>query len=301
MSALRRAPLTALAALALAHCIFRAAAPTRPRPTRDGPPRWMTLRDARDAGVADGGAPAPTVAARPPSPDLLRCPDDARYIPGGSFTMGATADDAPPDERPAHEVSLSDYCLDRTEVSSGAYTRCVAAGACTRPATQSPVEEAPVTGVDWNQSERYCRFVGGRLPTEAEWEFAARGTDGRLFPWGNEPPGDCERIDWTVSGASCRGVGASPVGTYPRGESPYGVLDLSGNVWEWTADWYARSYEGAQAQDPTGPEQGSARVTRGGGWNNDQPDRLRSTFREGQHPAFHDYDLGFRCAYDPAR
>ena len=182
MSALRRAPLTLLAAVALAHCIFRAAAPTRPRPTRDGPPRWMTLRDARDGGVADGGEPAPAVASRPPSADLLRCPDDARYLPGGSFTMGSAAEDAPPDERPAHEVSLGDYCLDRTEVSSRAYTRCVAAGACTRPATQSPVEDAPVTGVDWNQSERYCRFVGGRLPTEAEWEFAARGTDGRIYP-----------------------------------------------------------------------------------------------------------------------
>ncbi|MEZ4390094.1 MAG: SUMF1/EgtB/PvdO family nonheme iron enzyme [Polyangiales bacterium] len=299
MPAPRSAPLALLAAAALAHCIFRATPPARPRAPRDDTPRWLAIRAHQDAGPPS--ADAAPAAQGPLAAALSRCPDGAVYIPGGTFTMGAADPSTPPDERPAHEVSLSDYCIDRLEVSAREYTRCVAAGACTRAATQSPTEDVPVTSIDWNQSERYCRFAGGRLPTEAEWEFAARGTDGRLFPWGGDAPSDCERADWTVSGNSCRGVGPSPVGSFPQGASPFGVLDMSGNVWEWTADWYARSYPSGSASDPLGPEQGSARVTRGGGWNNDQTERLRTTFREGQHPAFHDYDLGVRCAYAPAR
>lgn len=301
-SAARRVPLLTLTLLGLAHCIFRSPSSTTPRRREDrsGPPRWLTLRERSDAGVGDA-AIDPDAARAAPSANFGRCPDHAIYIPGGSFSMGSASPGAAPDERPAHEVSLSDFCLDRVEVTAAAYTRCVTAGACTRPASQNPVDEGPVTGINWNQAEAYCRFVGGRLPTEAEWEFAARGTDGREYPWGAEAPSDCDRADWTSGGASCRGVGPSPVGSYPRGASPFGVLDMAGNVWEWTADWYARSYAAGSANDPTGPEQGSARVTRGGGWNNDQSDRLRATFREGQHPAFHDYDLGARCAYEPVR
>lgn len=295
-SAARRVPIASLTLLALAHCIFRAPSSTTPRARadREGPPRWLALRDRADAAPRDASV-ATDVAG------FGRCPDEAVYVPGGTFTMGSADPRSAPDERPAHEVSLSDYCIDRVEVTAAAYTRCVTARACTRPASQNPVDDGPVTGIDWNQAEAYCRSVGGRLPTEAEWEFAARGTDGREYPWGAEAPSDCERADWSTGGASCRGVGPSPVGSFPRGASPFGALDMAGNVWEWTADWYARSYSAGSANDPTGPEQGSARVTRGGGWNNDQPDRLRATFREGQHPSFHDYDLGVRCAYDPTR
>ncbi len=212
--------------------------------------------------------------------------------------MGHDGPDGYPDERPAHPVTLPAYCLDRLEVTIDLYARCVTAGACRRASTPLPQGSSPVTGVDWSQADAYCRFVGGRLPTEAEWEFAARGPEGRRFPWGDDVPTDCARMDWTVGGESCRGVGPTDVGQYPAGASPFGVLDMAGNVWEWTADWYSRSYPTGAQTSPRGPSEGSARVTRGGGWNNDQIDRFRTTRREGEHPAFRDYDLGFRCAYE---
>ncbi len=215
--------------------------------------------------------------------------------------MGLGDGEGAPDEHPAHPVNLRAYCLDRTEVTIDAYTACVRAGACTPASATQQQGAVAVSGVDWQQAYTYCAFAGGRLPTEAEWEFAARGSDGRRFPWGNDAPQGCDRLDWTPDGTtSCQGVGPSSVTAHPSGASPFGVLDMAGNVWEWTADWYAPSYTAGAANNPTGPAEGSARVTRGGGWNNDQPDRLRVTWREGQHPAFRDYDLGFRCAYDRA-
>jgi formylglycine-generating enzyme required for sulfatase activity len=253
-------------------------------------PRWVQLQPrAPSAGAAaDGGA-------------SVRCPPSAVYLPGGTFQMGSPEGVGAPDEHPAHLVRLSPYCIDRTEVPSEAYTRCVTAGACTRTVGSTPPERFPISGVDWGQALAYCRFTGGRLPTEAEWEFAARGAENRVFPWGSTSPSGCSFGDWTPgeASASCGGVGPSAVGSYPQGASAFGVLDLAGNVWEWTADWYSARYDNAWSDDPTGPSTGSARVTRGGGWNNDQPDRLRTAFREGQHPSFRDYDLGVRCAYDP--
>jgi formylglycine-generating enzyme required for sulfatase activity len=253
--------------------------------------RWRSLRTSpsRDAGVADGGS-------------STQCPDLAVSIPGGAFVMGSPEGEGPPDEHPSRQVTVGAFCLDRTEVTIDAYMACVAAGACSPTSATQTSGDVPVSGIDWQQAFAMCRFVGGRLPTEAEWEFAARGTDGRRFPWGNEAPTDCDRADWTPDGTSqsCQGVGPSSVTARPRGASPFGALDMAGNVWEWTADWYAPTYPPGVARDPTGPDEGSARVTRGGGWNNDQTDRLRATWREGQHPAFHDYDLGVRCAYDRA-
>ncbi len=298
----RRRPALLLLATAFGlGCIFSARRAATD--AADSAPRWIALRERApsDGGVAD--APAPVTPSAPSVIDratLPRCPDGSVYIPGGRFAMGSPAGEGAPDEHPQHTVLLHGYCLDRTEVTVDAYTRCVRAGACTRPVATLPEGAQPVSGVDWHQSEGFCRFVGGRLPTEAEWEFAARGTDGRRYPWGNDDPSGCERLDWTFGNESCGGVGPSTVGTHPGGASPFGVLDLSGNVWEWTADWYARQYEAAMQENPTGPAEGSARVTRGGGFNNDQVERQRATFREGQHPNFHDYDLGVRCAYDPS-
>lgn len=297
----RRRPalvLLATAALGLG-CIFSASRAAT-SDASGAPPRWIAVR-ARATG--DGGAPAAPTTAGPAAVDratLPRCPDGAVYIPGGRFAMGSPADHGAPDEHPQHTVLLRGYCLDRTEATVDAYTRCVRAGACTRPVATLPEGAQPVSGVDWGQSDAFCRYVGGRLPTEAEWEFAARGTDGRRYPWGDEDPAGCERLDWVYGNESCGGVGPSAVGAHPTGASPFGVLDLAGNVWEWTADWYARQYDAATQENPTGPLEGSARVTRGGGFNNDQIERHRATFREGQHPNFHDYDLGVRCAYDPS-
>ncbi|MEZ4410793.1 MAG: SUMF1/EgtB/PvdO family nonheme iron enzyme [Polyangiales bacterium] len=277
-----------------AGCIF-SAAPTR-RPTNDEvmrrSARWTSHRERTSPG--DGGV----TAARGDASD--RCPEVAVFIPGGRFEMGSAEGVGDPDEHPQHTVSLRAYCLDRDEVTVEAYLRCVAGGACTQVAGLQPSPTLPVTNIDWNQADAFCRWVGGRLPTEAEWEFAARGTDGRLYPWGNDAPSGCSRVDWTTNGESCGGVGPSAVGQRATGNSPFGVRDMAGNVWEWTSDWYARSYPSAAQDDPLGPSEGSARVTRGGGWNNDQPDRLRAAFREGQHPAFHDFELGARCAYEPS-
>ncbi|MBL8602441.1 MAG: SUMF1/EgtB/PvdO family nonheme iron enzyme [Myxococcales bacterium] len=278
-------------------CIF--AGRQAPRRGPEGP-RWRALEAARDADAArltdaalagDGGHERDAATTRRP------CPDGAVLIARSTFTMGR--DDGAADERPAHAVRLDAYCIDRTEITVGAYTRCVTAGACTRPVATPPEAEAPVSNIDWGQADAFCRYMGGRLPTEAEWELAARGTDGRRFPWGETPPTGCEQIDWSVNQESCHGVGPSPVGRHPAGASPFGLEDMAGNVWEWTADWYANSYSADPSQNPSGPASGSARVTRGGGWNNDQPERLSTTWRSGEHPAFRDYDLGARCAYTP--
>jgi formylglycine-generating enzyme required for sulfatase activity len=253
----------------------------------------------RTHAPGDGGIAADAAVARNVD---IRCPSGAVFVAGGTFVMGSPDGEGAPDEHPSHQVTLRAYCVDRIEVTVGAYTQCVTAGACTRTAAALPQDNAPVTGIDWEQAVSFCRFAGGRLPTEAEWEYAARGNDGRRFPWGETPPSDCARADWTPpgSGQSCAGVGPSPAALREGGASPSGALDMVGNVWEWTADWYAPRYTAGVARNPTGPAEGSARVTRGGGWNNDQIERMRVTWREGQHPAFRDFDLGVRCAYDAA-
>ncbi len=280
------------AAVALAACgLFSSNATTRGARANAEPPglRWRSLQ-RRNAGAPDAGG------------TTARCPPQAVAIPAGSFTMGSPEGEGAADEHPSRQVTLHAFCIDRVEASVGAYTACVTAGTCSRASGTAPEGDTPMSGVDWEQASSYCRFVGGRLPTEAEWEYAARGSDGRRYPWGDEPPRDCTRADWTPTGTaqSCNGVGPSPARGREAGASPFGVLDLAGGVWEWTADWYAPSYPPGVARDPAGPAEGTARVTRGGGWNNDQVERLRAAWREGQHPAFHDYDLGVRCAYDVA-
>ncbi|MCX6032173.1 MAG: SUMF1/EgtB/PvdO family nonheme iron enzyme [Chloroflexi bacterium] len=197
------------------------------------------------------------------------------YVPPGEFRMGAGAEDDRivsqfgwdnSSEHPQHPVTLDGYWIQRTEVTNAQYRRCVEAGGCKPPddinvryrnpqfATQ------PVTGVTWFQARDYAAWAGGRLPTEAEWEKACRGTDGRTYPWGNQAPTG-ELLNFRETGLGTW----SAVGSYPKGASPYGALDMAGNVWEWTADWLDDTYYAdSPKENPTGPATGDFRVLRGG-------------------------------------
>jgi formylglycine-generating enzyme required for sulfatase activity len=264
--------------------------------------------------------PAPgepeTLARAPATATPPRCAAEMVGIPAGRFQMGGASGHA--DERP-HDVTLSGYCIDRTEVTVKAYESCVAAKVCSAPdrtanryCELADRADHPITCVDWSQAEAYCRWAQKRLPTEAEWEYAARGGDGRVYPWGNQAPAadlsnTCEREcvamaqrerkqRWTAMYDASDGWGATaPVGSFPAGASPFGALDLAGNVWEWTADWYG-SYPGASRTNPHGMRTGSLRVFRGGAWNVRSVELLRATYRNAGTPTTRDVDMGFRCA-----
>jgi formylglycine-generating enzyme required for sulfatase activity len=202
------------------------------------------------------------------------------YIPGGTFVMGSLEGDA--DEKPLTRVTLSPYFMDRTEVSVEQYKPCVDARKCA---------VHPINCVEWFQSLKFCEFKGARLPTEAEWEFAARGTDGRKFPWGNQPP-DPSRARFSA-------VGTAPVDTYGAGASPFGILNMAGNVWEWASDWRG-PYPGGAVTDPSGPATGTSRITRGGGWNH-PADWLRATNRDSDGSDTRSARVGFRCVKSAGR
>lgn len=218
-------------------------------------------------------------------------------------------------ETPAHRVRVSAFGLDRTEVTQDAYARCVAAGDCVPSvigATDARLAGGtlPVVGVSQREARQYCASVGGRLPTEAEWERAARGgargaargaMTGRTFPWGSGWDGRLAnhgRLVRTVRATDDGYAFLAPVGSYPDGASPFGLLDLAGNVSEWIADWYDLGYYSTSPRvDPTGPAVGSLRVFRGGSF--DSPSfALRSAYRGMAPEDTRDVQLGFRCAYD---
>jgi formylglycine-generating enzyme required for sulfatase activity len=208
-------------------------------------------------------------------------------------------------ELPQRRIRVSAYGIDRTEVTNGAYERCIRAGACSPPRT-SPrdhriaLPEHPVAAVRFGEARAYCEFAGGRLPTEAEWERAARGSDDRIFPWGSEDnPGLANRGGALSRTAAVDGFRyAAPVASFPDARSPFGLYDMAGNVWEWTQDrWDPQAYETSPQVDPTGPRTGGERVIRGGSWRT-PAFQLRVTHRfflgeEDDAP-----DVGFRCAYD---
>jgi len=196
------------------------------------------------------------------------------YVPAGEFLMGSADSDslASSDEKPQHTVYLDAFWIDKTEVTNAMYALCVTAEACQPPGDtrsytrdnyygNSQYADYPVINVSWNDAQAYCQWAGRQLPTEAEWEKAARGINGRIYPWGNATP-DSNLLNFNEQ------VGdTTKVGSYPNGASPYGALDMAGNVWEWVNDWYHETYySSSPAENPPGPSSGNYRVLRGGSW-----------------------------------
>jgi Uncharacterized conserved protein len=218
-------------------------------------------------------------------------------IPAGEFAMGS--DRGQEDEQPVHRVALDAFYLDVHEVTVSRYAEFLASQKPDPPfkwneATPGSHSNKPVTGVDWYDARDYCRWVGKRLPTEAEWEMAARGTEGRLYPWGNDHP---TKAHVNAGQNQWRGYDTlTDVGRYEPGRSPTGLYDMAGNLWEWVADWYDPTYyQFSPRETPAGPSAGPLRVLRGGAWNNDSQS-IRSANRAGYAPNARRNDAGFRCA-----
>jgi formylglycine-generating enzyme required for sulfatase activity len=229
-------------------------------------------------------------------------------IPSGEFLMGSEM----AGEGPPHPVSVDAYYIDRYEVTNAQYQRFVDATDHRTPqhevdprydlwagGTFPPEFKAqPVVNVDWHDAAAYCEWAGKRLPTEAEWEKAARGTDARIYPWGNDPPTPA-RLNFARRWEGPQTL--RPVGSFEQGRSPFGAYDMAGNVWEWVNDWYGPGYYKApQERNPRGPGGGSAKVLRGGSWTN-LARLVRATHRYGADPEMRNSDTGFRCARDLAR
>lgn len=240
-----------------------------------------------------------------PTPAYNTSRDDVEMIliPAGSFTMGSDDEDALTASRPAHEVTLKSYWIDRYEVSNAQYARCVEAKHCTDPKsfssntrpdyyTNKKYANYPVIHVDYYQATAYCTWAGKRLPTEAEWEKAARGNNGYIYPWGNKLPLEIPaQVNLFDEGDT------AAVDSFPEGASPYGVYNMEGNVWEWTSDQYdAFYYSDSPSEDPHAVTGGNEYVIRGFSWA--YPfSRLEITARNYSYILNQTYDLGFRCAY----
>ena len=286
--------------------------------------------------------PTASVASAPPT-----CGPGMVEIPGGKFFMGSD-DTSFPRWMPAHKVTLSPYCIGINEVTAGEYKACVDKGDCKRAATVpdypksdkiTPAqheknraifselcnigennvvkpgrEKHPMNCVSWALADLYCQANGGRLPTEAEWEFAARGSDGRKFPWGDDPGSDSKHMN--ACGKEClaweqaRAVepkseamheeddgfpGTAPVGSFPKGVTRFGLNDMVGNVWEWTNDYFA-IYQSEEQVDPMGAPAGDKKAIRGGGFNGGYASWVNPAFRYHQLTTASAHGIGFRCA-----
>lgn len=278
-----------------------------------------------DAGV-DAGLDATGrlgIAEAPSGP----CPPGMALVLGGTFTMGMPAGAGERDERalPAGQlrvVTLSSFCIDQTEVTVAAYARCPTCGPDRTDARsalcndqRADRQDHPMNCVTWHEAAAYCQAHGKALPTEAQWEYVAKGATGRLYPWGDTPLApnllnacgkecDVSEAEPALQAGVPRGDGypaTAPVGRYEKGAVRVGaddVLDLAGNVREWTRDWYAR-YGAGELRDPLGPAEGEFRVTRGGSWADAERSVFRAVGRSNARPDARDAEIGFRCARAP--
>jgi formylglycine-generating enzyme len=294
----------------------------------DGPAAAVRRRRRKaPASPAASATARGFVALKTPAPERV-------LIRGGTFMMGSTDDEIeharmlckreplgedgrcrvdevprddgePPfsDEASQHEVMVSDFWLDRTEVTNARYRRCVAAGRCALPPYSAGAErfdrpELPVILVNWPEAVAFCEWDGGRLPTEAEWERAARGLNGRRYPWGevyNPFLANHGQLAFDSHDAGDGFFEIAPVGSFPDGRTPEGLEDMAGNVWEWVGDWYGKEYPRVSAVNPKGPEEGDYRVLRGGSYSSPRP-RLRGSARNAAPPGLRETTVGFRCA-----
>ena len=294
-------------------------------PTATATPTSLTILPPTDTVTPLPPADTPRPTATPPStlihaptaypPEITPQGATMVLIPAGAFQMGCDTNNSAEsctasyqdDEKPLHTVTLDAYYIDKYEVTNALYQACVEAGGCTPPSITSSSTRSsyygnpefadyPVIYVSWEQARKYCAWRGARLPTEAQWEKAARGDqDTRMYPWGNQFP-SCSLVNRSI----CHGD-TEKVGNYPSGASPYGVMDMAGNVWEWVNDWYDSGYyNNSPSNDPPGPETGQYRVLRGGAWQDNFWGSFRSATRN-RHvdPGYVDYSFGFRCAASP--
>jgi formylglycine-generating enzyme required for sulfatase activity len=217
-------------------------------------------------------------------------------VPEGEFIMGR--DDVNYSrEKPAHIVYMDAYYIDKLEVTNDLYRACMEAGGCleierTEYFDDPDLHDHPVINVNIEMAKRYCRWSGKRLPTEAEWEKAARGTDERTYPWGEGI--DCDHAQYKECGGQ-----TVPVGSFPLGASPYGALDMAGNVWEWAPDLFLEGYyQNSPERNPTGGTRGNEYVFRRGSWS-ESGQLLSSSYRTWYNPDAQYYNLGFRCVRTP--
>lgn len=272
--------------------------PTPPKPkSQEGESKVP----AKGPHPANGSATAKPAASLPAE---ITGKDGAPMVlvPASEFTMGGEKGDD--DEVPVHRVYLDTFYLDKFEVTNGRFAKFVDAIQSEPPwgfsDKDTPVTRAdrPVRWVSWMDAMGYCLWAGKRLPTEAEWEKAARGTDGRIYPWGNDPPTPAHAVFGLKEGGEDT---VSPVGNRDKGKSPYGAHDLAGNLYEWVTDWYADDYYANFSKNPAinprGPSEGTAKAQRGGSYINNAY-RLRSSFRTKGDPTEQDPNVGFRCAQD---
>jgi formylglycine-generating enzyme required for sulfatase activity len=307
------------------------ATPTTEAPKPTQPPATSTQLPATSTQLPPTPTPAPTLgigSTRASEKDGMV----QVYVPAGAFSMGS--DTGGGDEKPVHTVTLNAYWIDKTEVTNAMFTKFVQATGYKTDAEKAGkayvytgngnwqevngaqwrnphgpssnitgLDLHPVAQMSWNDAQAYCSWAGRRLPTEAEWEKAARGDkDKRLYPWGDDKPNGSllnfadKNLDasWADKTTDDGYKFTAPVGSYPKGASPYGVFDMAGNVWEWVNDWYDENYyRNSPSQNPTGPTSGQYRALRGGSWGvSDYVVRVSDRY-------WIDLNVGFRCASSP--